>query len=87
MTGIAEGTILGDFPEPGLRICSEVVMNEVGGRGGLSGESRTKITWAGRRAVGHDSHVSTASWEDVLWDQDSWGLRRGDGRGPEGEAA
>lgn len=84
ITEIAEGTIPGDVPEPGLRVCSEVMMNEVGGRGGLSGESRTKIAWG---TVGHDSHVSSELWEDVLWDQNSWGLRWGDGKGYKGEAA
>lgn len=37
--------------------------------------------------MGHDSSVSTELWEEVLWDQNSWGLRRGNGRGCEGEAA
>lgn len=37
--------------------------------------------------MGHDSHVSTELWEDVLWAQNSWGLRWGNGRGHEGEAA
>lgn len=45
ITEIAEGTIPGDVPEPGLRVCSEVTMKEVGGREGLSGESGTKIAW------------------------------------------
>lgn len=37
--------------------------------------------------MGHDSRVSTELWEDVLWAQNSWGLRWGNGRGHEGETA
>lgn len=37
--------------------------------------------------MGHDYGVSTGLWEEVLWDQNSWGLRCSNSREHEGEAA
>lgn len=46
--GLAGGHHPGAFPEPELRESSEaVVLDEVGGRGGLSGEPRIKIVCGG----------------------------------------